>query len=64
MPKCSAQIALLTDSAYGSIAEYPDRVKQLFKTRDVTKNGLYLLHMNVDGEFKDILIDDHVPTTS
>ena len=45
-----------------SVAEDPDRVKDLFITQEFNVAGIYLLKLWVNGIETPVIIDDHVPT--
>ena len=48
-------------SALASISEYPERIYNLFLTKEANKYGIYGVKLCIDGEWKEILIDDYFP---
>eukprot|EP00931_Biecheleriopsis_adriatica_P028177 TRINITY_DN16846_c0_g1_i2.p1 TRINITY_DN16846_c0_g1~~TRINITY_DN16846_c0_g1_i2.p1 ORF type:complete len:497 (-),score=93.35 TRINITY_DN16846_c0_g1_i2:108-1598(-) len=50
-------------SAFSALAEYPDRVKALFKQDNLTEDGRYDIRLYdvTDEEWKTITIDDRIP---
>jgi calpain-15 len=48
-------------SACGVIAEYPNRLEKLFKVKEINKAGIYSIQFYIDGEIKNVIIDDRIP---
>lgn len=48
-------------SAISSLAQYPQRVMNLFVNLEYTKIGMYIIRLYVNGEAKNIVVDDFVP---
>lgn len=45
-----------------AMAEFPDRIKSLFYTRDRNDAGCYLVCMFINGKPMPIILDDWIPT--
>jgi calpain-15 len=43
------------------IAEYPKTLEKLFKVKEINKPGVYSLRFYIDGEIKNVIIDDRIP---
>lgn len=48
-------------SCLSSLAEFPDRVKKIFITKDVNQAGCYAVQMFINGERRTIVVDDRFP---
>jgi calpain-15 len=48
-------------SVLAALAEYPERIKPLFLTQKCNEYGIYGIKICKDGEWKEIVIDDHFP---
>ncbi len=48
-------------SALSSLAQYPQRVMSLFVNLEYQKVGMYIIRFYVNGEAKNIVIDDYIP---
>ena len=48
-------------SAISSLAEFPDRIEQLFKIKNLNDAGIYAVTLYITGEEKLIVVDDYFP---
>ena len=48
-------------SALSALSEFPDRIKQIFKTQEINDSGIYAVYICINGEFQTIIVDDHFP---
>jgi calpain-15 len=48
-------------SSLASLAEFPERVKRIFVTKEVNKAGCYAVEMIIAGELRTIVVDDRFP---
>ena len=48
-------------SALGSLCIYPELVKQLFYSKEITKEHLYGIYLYIHGKKKLVLVDDYLP---
>lgn len=48
-------------SSISSLAEYPERVKRIFLTKEVNEAGCYALQLYVNGEPHVVVVDDYLP---
>ncbi|KRX04560.1 hypothetical protein PPERSA_04375 [Pseudocohnilembus persalinus] len=48
-------------SALSSIAEQPKLIKRLFTSSEYNEFGIYAIWLHVNGEWKQIIIDDYIP---
>ena len=48
-------------SVLSSIAEYPERVKKMFKTQELNKEGIVAMEVFIKGRPEIITIDDRLP---
>ena len=48
-------------SSLASLAEYPERIKRIFLTKEVNEAGIYALQFFVNGEKKTVVVDDYFP---
>ena len=48
-------------SALSAIAEFNQRIKQIFVTTEVNKAGCYAVRLCLNGEFRTIVVDDYFP---
>lgn len=44
-----------------AIAEFPQRIKNIFVTENASQNGVYVVNFCLNGEFKQIVVDDFFP---
>lgn len=44
-----------------SLAERPYLIKRLFETKTYQSNGLYSIWLNIDGEWRNFVVDDFIP---
>lgn len=51
-------------AAASATAEDPDRIKRLFKTKQITPEGKYHLNLFLEGIWREVVIDDHIPCKS
>ena len=49
-------------AAASSIAENSKRLERLFLTKEVNKDGIYVVAICWDGIWEDIVLDDFIPT--
>lgn len=43
------------------MAEIPQRVKDVFITKEVNEVGCYAMHFWINGEYKEVVVDDYFP---
>ncbi|KAL4468366.1 hypothetical protein ABPG72_012260 [Tetrahymena utriculariae] len=48
-------------SSLSSLAEREMLIKRLFETKTYQENGLYAIWLNIEGEWRCIVVDDHIP---
>lgn len=48
-------------SSLSSLAEYPDRIKRIFITKEVNDAGIYAVHLYINGEKRTVVVDDYFP---
>ena len=48
-------------SALSAIAEFPKRIADLFLTKEANKAGCYAMRFIVNGEYKEVIVDDYFP---
>ena len=48
-------------STLSSLAEYPERIKKIFLTREVNEAGCYAVTIYVNGEKRTVVVDDYFP---
>ena len=48
-------------SALSSMAEIPQRVKNIFITKDINDAGCYAMNFWINGEYREVVVDDHFP---
>jgi Calpain family cysteine protease len=48
-------------AAIAAIAEFPNRIKRLFLSRNVTRTGAYCVTICVNGIWEEIILDDLIP---
>lgn len=48
-------------SSISSLAEFPDRVKDIFLTKEINEAGCYALRLFVNGEPEIVVVDDYFP---
>lgn len=48
-------------AALSSLSEFPERIKQLFITKEKNEYGIYAVRLNFDGEWKTVFLDDYFP---
>lgn len=51
-------------AALSSLAEFPDRVQDLFVTKEINAAGIYLIRFYINGNETPIIVDDHLPVTA
>jgi hypothetical protein len=49
--------------ALSAIAEFPDRVRALFKTQETNKAGIYEVEFCIGGRQTSVIVDDYIPIT-
>lgn len=47
--------------AMSAIAEYPDRVKALFRTQEINAAGIYEVDFFIAGKETTVYVDDYIP---
>ena len=48
-------------SCLSSLAEFPDRIKRIFITKDVNDAGIYACSFYINGEKRTVVVDDYFP---
>lgn len=48
-------------SSLSSLAEYPDRIKRIFKNQELNTSGCYAMEFYISGEMKTVVVDDRFP---
>ena len=48
-------------AALSSLAEFEDRVKDMFVTKEVNEAGIYMVKFFINGNETPIIVDDHLP---
>ena len=48
-------------SAISSLAEYPERIKKVFLTDYTNAPGVYAVELCVNGEMRNVVVDDFFP---
>ncbi len=48
-------------SALAALTEFPNIIYNIFKTKEISKNGLYEIGMFIDGEWQIVIVDDYIP---
>lgn len=48
-------------SALAALAEFPNLIYKIFKTKKVSENGLYEIAFFLDGEWRMVIVDDYIP---
>ena len=48
-------------AALSSLAEFPEKVRQMFVTTEVNKAGIYMVIFYLNGQETPVIIDDHLP---
>jgi len=48
-------------SSLSSLAEYPERIKNIFITKEVNEAGIYACSFYVNGEKRTVVVDDYFP---
>ena len=48
-------------ASLSALAEFPDRIKRIFLTKDVNEAGCYAVQMYINGEKRTIVVDDYFP---
>jgi hypothetical protein len=48
-------------SAIAAIAEYQDRIKKLFLTRDINAQGVFCIALCINGVWEEVILDDLFP---
>ena len=48
-------------SAISSLAEFPDRLKDIFITKEINDAGCYALKLFINGEPERVVVDDYFP---
>jgi hypothetical protein len=44
-----------------SIAEFPERIKAIFLTKEINKAGCYAVKLMLNGEYRTVVVDDRFP---
>lgn len=44
-----------------SLAEFEDRVKAMFVTKEVNEAGIYLMKFFINGREQEVVVDEHLP---
>lgn len=48
-------------ASLSALAEFPDRIKRIFLTKDVNEAGCYAVQMYINGEKRTVVVDDYFP---
>jgi hypothetical protein len=48
-------------SSLASLAEYPDRIKRIFITKEINDAGCYAVNLFINGERRTVVVDDYFP---
>ncbi len=48
-------------STFAAISEFPNRIEQLFNTKDINPWGCYSVNICWKGAMKEIVVDDQLP---
>lgn len=48
-------------STLTSIAEFSDSIMRLFETQELNQYGVYSVWLSINGEWKNIIVDDYIP---
>jgi len=48
-------------SSISSLAEFPQRIENIFLTKEVNEAGCYALQLYVNGELRIVVVDDYFP---
>ena len=48
-------------SSLAALAEFPDRIKRIFITKEVNSAGCYAVQMYINGEKRTVVVDDYFP---
>ena len=48
-------------AAVSAIAEYPNRIKKLFTTKEVSQEGIYCIQLCINGKWENLMLDDKFP---
>ena len=51
-------------SALAGLARFPNRIIRLFPMTQINPNGIYIVKLFHKGVFKEIIVDDYVPSKS
>lgn len=46
-----------------ALAEFPDRIKAIFKTQEVNSSGIYEMEFCIGGKMTSVTVDDFIPVT-
>jgi calpain-15 len=49
--------------AMSALAEFPDRVRALFKTQEPNDAGIYEVEFCIGGRQTSVIVDDYIPIT-
>lgn len=50
-------------SSISALAEFPSRVERLLISKKENKKGCYCVALNINGDWKEIFLDDYFPTS-
>lgn len=50
-------------SSIAALAEVPDRIRKMFGKTDINPNGFYMVHVNLNGICREVIVDDYFPVT-
>lgn len=48
-------------SSISSVAEYPERIENVFITKEVNAAGCYAMRLFINGERHEVVVDDYFP---
>ena len=51
-------------ASLSAIAEYPERIRRIFLTKETNKAGCYAVKMFINGEQRTVVVDDYFPYDS
>jgi len=50
-------------ASIAALAEWPERIQNVFVTKEVNKAGCYVLSLYICGEKINLVLDDYIPCT-
>jgi len=49
-------------AACAALAEFPQRIKRIFISKDISSSGVYAIALCINGVWQDVILDDFIPT--